>query len=270
MNELLERQECKNIQKQLLVIADDICKKNNLNYYMAYGTMLGAIRHKGYIPWDDDIDIYMERSHYEEFIKIIRNCETTIPEWCNILTISPDTYYYPFAKLVDSRTVAKMDSNVTEHGVWIDIFPIDGVPNNVIISHIFCFYCHFLRAIIIAMTTDFSSKKLGKKVIYKKILATIAEIIGKNKIANIYNEVCKKYNVKDHEYVASLSGAYSSRERMPKNVYFERATYEFEEYHFSGAKNYKEYLSQLYGDFMKLPPEEKRRIHSIIAWKRDK
>ena len=136
-----------------------ICKENNLKYSLAYGTLLGAVRHKGYIPWDDDIDICLLREDYEKLIAILK--DKNAPGHKEWLTLADDTcrgYYYPFAKAYDNRTTVKMERHKGEMGIWVDIFPLDGLPKSRFWEKAFVLYCSFLRVITLAITTDFNSK----------------------------------------------------------------------------------------------------------------
>ena len=266
MKNKISREECRKIQMNILLVLDDICKRNDLNYYLGYGSMLGAVRHKGYIPWDDDIDICLFREDYDKLIKILKEQQEI--NWLDIVDSSVGEYYYPFAKATDNRTIAKMEDNITPHGIWVDIFPIDNVPNSKYRIKIYIYNCYLLRAMTIAMTTDFSEVKNVKKLKYKKFLNCIANIIGKNRICKYYEKKCKKYINKEKKYVAVLCSAYGYRDRMVKKYLLESEEYIFEKRKFSGFKNYDFYLSKLYGDYMKLPPEDKRRTHSVNAvWK---
>lgn len=265
MKKLIDRNSCKEIQLNILLEVSRVCTNNDLHYYLAYGSLLGAVRHEGYIPWDDDIDIYMARGEYEQLKKLLKNHKTDSCQWLEILDDTNEGYYYPFAKAVDIRTQAKMESNLTKHGIWVDIFPIDGLPKSNIGSWLYLSLCHFLRAIVLAMTTDFSSNKLGKKATYKKILGLFAGVFGEKKICYLYERLCRRYDLSKSKYGACLSSAYGYKDRMEKSILFDEAEYPFEGEKFKGPKAYDAYLSNLYGDYMKLPPEDERYIHSIIA-----
>ena len=115
--EAISRQEGKEIQLRLLREFASICDKHGLNYYLAYGTMLGAVRHKGFIPWDDDIEVYMDRPEYEKLICLLRDPAAPKPDWMEVLDLHTSRYFYPFAKVTDNRTIARMENNKTEHGI---------------------------------------------------------------------------------------------------------------------------------------------------------
>ena len=128
MNRLLTIDEIKQTELSILDYIDSVCKQHNVRYYLAYGTLLGAIRHKGFIPWDDDIDIYMLRSDYDRFIQLL---SAEKENHYSLLSIYNDSdYFYEFAKVVDNRTSINANNlkAMRNEGVWVDIFPLDNVP----------------------------------------------------------------------------------------------------------------------------------------------
>lgn len=159
-----------------------------------------------------------------------------------------------------------MEDNTTPHGVWIDIFPEDNLPDGELSRKIYVAYGKFLRDTIIAMTIDFSASNLGKKRYIKRILWCFANIVGKNRILRAFNKHATKLSKKKTKYVACLATPYGTKVIMKRTELFVADTYKFESENFKGPKNYNMYLSNLYGDYMKLPPVEKRRIHGIEAW----
>lgn len=262
---LISREECKTIQMSILDAVVKICEEHHFQYYLAYGTLLGAIRHEGYIPWDDDIDIYMCREDYDKLISVMKTGRYADSSWMKILDLDTEGYYYPFAKAVDIRTDAKMDSNVTKHGIWVDIFPVDNVPDNRKLGELYCDYCRFLRAIIIAMTTDFKSEKMVKPKKHKIILNSFAQLVGKRRMALFCDKECKKFSSKHTKYAACLFGAYGKKERMSKEVLLTPGVVHFEGKNYTGTAKFDEYLRTLYGDYMQLPPAEKRITHGVTA-----
>ena len=264
--QMLTIDEVKKIEITILSAIDKICERNNLEYYLCGGSMIGAVRHKGFIPWDDDIDIFLKRSDYNKLIDLMKKQKEY--EWLGILDDSTENYYYPFAKAVDKNTVAKMENNLTKHGIWVDIFPIDFLPKEEKKRRRLLKKCYYYRAIVIAMTTDFSMVKHDTKMILKKILCIYAKIYGKKRIYKKYSDLIKdSERYENSKYVACLCPTYKEREIFEEDKLFKRKKYEFEEKEFWGIKNYDYYLSQLYGDYMKLPPVEKRRVHGITAWR---
>lgn len=265
--EVITREGCREIQLNILECISNICKENDIKYSLAYGTLIGAIRHKGFIPWDDDIDICLLRNDYEKLIYILRN--QTEYAWLSLEDNRDEGYYVPFAKAVDNRTVALLESSHVTHGIWVDIFPIDNVPNGVWDSRLFLKKVNILRASVIAMTTNFKKSKLDKKYIEKRVLSTGANMIGKNRITAIYENTVTKYSEHTTGYVGCLSSAYIEKERYPISWFHDYINVTFEGKDFMAIAKYDEYLSALYGNYMELPPVDKRKDHRIIAWKKD-
>ena len=121
--------DIKTLELDLLINFDKFCKENNLIYFIAYGTLLGAIRHGGFIPWDDDIDIQMPRTDYEKFLTLRDKYESSF--YGNVIkTLGDKGYPFPFTKIENKNTLViehKMTTKI-KTGVWVDIFPMDGLP----------------------------------------------------------------------------------------------------------------------------------------------
>lgn len=263
---ILNRDECRKVEINILKEIDKICKENNLNYYICYGTLLGAVRHQGFIPWDDDIDIMLFRNDYDKLIELLKKQERC--KWLDVLDLECDDYYYTFAKAVDNRTVAKMEDNITEHGLWVDIFPYDNYPDEKRKRDNFIMKAYYKRSIIVSMLTDFLiSGEIEHKYI-KRFLNIYSKLLNKKKFVNNYNTYCQKYRHVDTKYVGSLFTPYKLKECFEKKWFKNRKKYKFEDDYFYGPSMADEYLTQLYGNYMKLPPKKQRRDHKVIAWKK--
>lgn len=155
-------EEVKLLELDALKFIDSVCKENGLIYFAAYGTLLGAIRHKGFIPWDDDIDIYMPRPDFIKFVEVINNYEHPY----SIRSLNDKDYFHAFAKLSDDRTYLiekQFKSKSRELGVYVDIFILDGLPDdikkhrsilkNVIVLQLF--YMDLLTTSFQILKTDF-------------------------------------------------------------------------------------------------------------------
>ena len=130
MRDITELEELHQIELDMLKEIDRICRRENIQYYLAGGTLLGAVRHKGFIPWDDDIDIAMARDEYERFLKVMKKERHP---YLKIFAMEFDKeYQYTFAKVVDTRTrlIEEIGKDLPDMGVFIDIFPIDGLGND--------------------------------------------------------------------------------------------------------------------------------------------
>lgn len=265
MKVLLTNEECRERQLAILSEVAKLCDKHSIQYSLAYGSLIGAVRHKGFIPWDDDIDILLLRKDYEKLSDILKKQKDV--SWMELLEESSGVNVFPYMKVIDNRTIVKPDDNNALHGIWIDVFPIDNLPDNSFACNIFRYRCKIKRAMILSSITDFSSQNLGKKALIKRILFYVVGILGKKRVVESYQKYVRKYEGKDSKYVGCLSSAYIEKERMEKSIFDGVVPMEFEGHVFSCLKNYDQYLSHLYGSYMQLPPEEKRKTHEIIAWR---
>ena len=264
MEGLLTKNDCRERQLAIMDEVSRICEENSIHYSLAYGSLIGAVRHKGFIPWDDDVDILLLRSDYEKLKTVLKNQKDT--PWMVVLEESSSKNVFPFMKVVDDRTMVKAEDNIASHGIWIDVFPIDFLPGSPLKRKIFLFSCLIKRALVLSSITDFSSRKLGKKGFVKLALYMFVKVIGQKRIVASYNKEVRRYITSNSDYVGCLSSAYIEKECFPRHVFEETILMEFEGRMYSCLKHYDEYLSHLYGDYMKLPPEDKRKTHEIIAW----
>lgn len=260
----LSLDEIKEIELNILVKFDEFCKKENLYYILAGGTLLGAIRHKGFIPWDDDIDVIMPRDDYNRFLKLIEEGKTL--ESLDLLQPGDKGYFYPFVKLCDNRTVALMEDNTSQHGIWIDIFPADELPaDDTELKKLFK-KARFWRAVVISMTTRLCGEPNIKKKIAKALLMIFANVIGKKSVVKKASSISQSYNGTNCEYLGCVVWGYGPGERMRKDEFFSKCKVEFEKHFFNGPYCWHKYLTGLYGDYMQLPPIEKRQTHNMDAY----
>lgn len=261
--EPLSREDIRKIQLNLLLSFADFCDRNNLKYYLCGGTLLGAIRHKGFIPWDDDIDVCMLRDDYDKFIELTK--ENKIKENISISCVEFNNSVYPFIKVLDDTTTINCISNTEDNKIWIDVFPIDNVPSTK--NLIFKKARFYRNAIYIKITNHYSS---GSKFKYniRKILKFFLFFIPTTYFSKKSNNNSKSYKG-ESDYVAGVAWGYGPSERMHKSV-FEGTKYAtFEGHEFKIIPQYDVYLSALYGDYLQLPPENKRYYHGFIAYKID-
>lgn len=253
------------IEMDILSEVDRICKKYDIKYSLAYGTLLGAVRHKGFIPWDDDVDIWMLREDYVRFSKI---CATELSEKFFYQSYDTDPeYYYLYNKIRVNGTVFKesfLANKKIHHGIYIDIFPIDYVPESSILRKLQ--YCKllFFRCGLMAKYLNISERK-GMK----KIAAMIARVVyAFFSLDYLYKKaVCTatQYDDKEGRYIydfCDLIGVNSlcEKEGMEKTVEMS-----FEKYNFSVRSDYKKVLHTEYGDYMRLPPEDKRISNHYLS-----
>lgn len=247
----------------------NICEQENLKYYLSYGSLLGAVRHKGFIPWDDDIDIQMTREDMDKLIKYFSENDT-YPYVIKTIE-NDDKYICSFPKVMDSRIdLIEDNANSSEWGPYVDVFPLDkaGATKEEAIKLCNSMYLPGYLIYLSAVNSPSKAKSFIKQI-GKMALRPIALMYGSKRLIKKFNKKCLKYsNLKDNKYLATLTSG-NVRGIMPKEIYDETTLVEFEGEKFVAVKDYDYFLSSLYGkDYMELPPEEKRVCHNLKAfWK---
>lgn len=247
-----------------------ICNENNLKYYMLGGTMLGAIRHKGFIPWDDDIDIGMPRDDYEKFLELAPQKLSSNLKVVNYRNTPNYQYYITRILDTDTKVIEERIGNDNKFtNASIDIFPIDGTPNNNVLRKIYFFRVLFHRALMSLCYKDSIDRK-RKRGLTEKILLFVMEHLPVEKLTTPYKQKCKidkllrSQSVEKSKYIGNIMGAYRTREIVPASFYGKGKMYQFEDMELRGLDLYDEYLTYTYGNYMELPPEDKRKTHFKI------
>lgn len=253
----LSLQEC---QKRLLEIAkcfDAICQRNDIPYYMIGGTLLGAIRHKGFIPWDDDMDFGVPINYYEKLMgclekelpKQYRLCQFEKVKNCNTV----------FSKIDDMETCVDDKCNkcpLSEQlGLSIDIFPL-------------CFCEKENESNIKLQKLRYIDQKVFAESMenrwYKRFCKAILRAVFPLSRKRLMKKMWKLTNsIKGGDYLANVFGLVGERELIPLSFYGRDSRYQFENAFFCGPEKYDDYLKQIYGNYMQLPPVEKRKSHSF-------
>lgn len=256
-------QHIKNVE--LLILKDfiDICDKNKLDYYLFFGTEIGAVRHQGFIPWDDDIDVMMFREDYEKFLKIMEDLGS---EKYTVFDIRYDEqYFFQFGRLSLNGTywAEYWDSQVDfKLGIHIDLFILDKVPNNKIKRLLY-----MRRCLLLCKLCSISSIKIDEGSAIVKLIAnsmhSVFNLVGltpkyyQKKLLNLF----RKYENKDCRYWADLT--------MNEQPYFKMEDFKpakkvkFEDICANIPNNQEATLGQIFGDYMQLPPEEDRVAHIL-------
>ena len=263
--------EVKRLQCDILKEIDTFCRKRNIKYFLTGGTCIGAIRHKGYIPWDDDIDIGMPRPDYERFIHEFNgNTE-------NLYVISPElnwNYYAPYANVCDNRTLLLEGANGhngMDIGIKIDVFPIDGIPSTLkeyrrekmIMTRLWAILYH-KRVLLKELW------KRKKKAYFRSLFwRIITSWCSYSRIQKIIHNIALSHPYETSEYAIDIVMHWKRDVMCEKNVFQEVIDVQFEDLIVSVMKGYDRYLTLKYGDYMQLPPEEKRiPSHGFTAyWK---
>jgi lipopolysaccharide cholinephosphotransferase len=261
------------IELQLLKKIIKIIEDNNLTYYALGGTLLGAIRHKGFIPWDDDIDIGLPREDYEKLIKICNESDNGL----TIINYKDDVSYFRyFAHIEDSTMkIERHDKMTTEiANAWIDIFPLDGMPSNNIKRKLHKLNILYQRAMyrfsVFDKAVDINKKN---RPLHEAILIKIGLIVKPQKILNTkkrldkLDKVLTKCKYDKCNYLVNAMGVYKFKEMFPKSVYGKGEYYQFEDIQIFGPENYDFVLKQMYGDYMTPPKLSDRNHHESTVVK---
>jgi lipopolysaccharide cholinephosphotransferase len=247
---------------EMLKEVDRICRKYNIKYSLDGGTLLGAVRHNGFIPWDDDADVVMLRPEYIKFYKACKKDLNTEKFFLQDFRTDKD-YRWGYSKMRRNGTVFLREGQ--EHGRWnqsvfIDIFVYDQVPDNYILRRIHLFMCYCIRKGLYS--------EVGKKTETTKFMRNWYVLINKiprNDWVRLIEKIAGITNKKRTELVRHMTYPYRKQCRygLPRECFDEYIEKDFEGYSFKIFKNYDLYLSRLYGDYMTLPPMEKRKVHPV-------
>ena len=257
-------EQVKAIAYDILVDVADFCERNRLQYSLACGTALGAIRHGGFIPWDDDVDICMPRPDYERFLDMYISERYALYD-----TRYQKNYPYPFAKVCDPRTVLIDDiEDPCKFGVYIDVFPIDGLPDGELQQKK---YMKKLGRMLRVLSWKRMLKDKKMDILHKLILLaakSVLHIVPIRFLLQNLERTVQKYSYTKSDYVGHVvSPAPWGSDIKPKVVFENPVRHVFEDREFFVPGDADKYLTLEYGDYMQLPPEEKRVAkHDFVAY----
>ncbi|MCI8514966.1 MAG: LicD family protein [Lachnospiraceae bacterium] len=253
------------VQLEMLTEVDRICKKCGIQYNIIAGTLLGAVRHGGYIPWDDDADVAFLRPEYEKFRKA---CRTELDTERFYFQDHRNTkgYRWGYGKLRRKGTVFLRENQ--EHmpykqGVFIDIFPLDGVPDNYYLRSLKNLECFCVRKILWSKVGKVQESCFWKRQIYKWL-----DKIPEKSVFFYYHRMIRQAGRRKTRMVRILMYPTPNQEYGYYRNWYENGTdLEFEGKIFRGIKDYDSYLSFKFGNYMELPPIEERKKHSVSSLK---
>lgn len=268
MQREVTQEEIKIIQKiqlDMLKEVDRICELENIRYGIDGGTLLGAVRHGGFIPWDPDIDVIMLREDYEKFYK---SSQKQMNKKKYFLQEERTDLEYRWGHSKIRRNGTHFVRCGQEHlkmrdGIFIDILIMDNVPDKLIERKIYEFFCYCCRFVMWSEVGKLEEKKLIKRYFYK-----LANHVSVNRVFRALKKVRDKYNKQNTKLVRYMTCRYTYNKglRGIEKRFFEKyQKYKFEDASFPGFLEYDEYLTCLYGDYMKLPPVEKRTTHMPVS-----
>jgi lipopolysaccharide cholinephosphotransferase len=256
----LTSSELKEKLLEILAVVDTFCGENDIRYSLIGGTLLGAVRHKGFIPWDDDIDILMPRPDYDKFIASFEDDS----HYYKIQCYEKDkNAFFPFAKVFDTRTKLFEHGLDTGLGINIDIFQIDGfdLHNNI-------YRIKFIFGIIkiLMMVKKYGRHPERKNPIYR-IISILLKPVPMWIFSTLFQRIMKKYDFNSSRYVCFFSGYNAEKEVFPRRIFDHYIDIRFEDHLFKSIRDYDICLSNNYGDYMKLPPiEEQTPKHESIGF----
>jgi len=261
------KEKLRSVELEILDEIVRICEKHDITYFLAYGTLLGAVRHDGFIPWDDDVDIAMPREEYERFKKVcvkkneldgkyfLQNYETEPRYWHGIsqIKVRKDGTLFEEPEIVNLEDLHK--------GIFVDIFVLDHASKEKsILQDIQAVLFEVLQGMmwhkIVVASQDTSSLK-------HKLVGSIASLFKVEHLSKLQEKVVSFNNDEDSRYYIHFGGRYGHRKKtIPKDVFHPPTKVEFEGESYNAPGDWDEYLTRIYGDYMELPPEDKRGSHN--------
>ena len=259
----LSLQEIKQIELDLLKKFDSFCKENHIRYFLSNGTLLGAIKYKGFIPWDDDIDVFVPREDYNKILAIFKDDDKY-----KLFAFERDCKYrFPFAKLCDLNT--KKEEQNTDNGVIlgvdIDIFPLDAWSDDLnkakrevkIINK----KMHLLG--LTKLVKPDSANPIKRMI--KRAVMIALKVLGSKFFVRSIIDISQKNNGSESSYLGCKSWCiYGEREILPAEVFSDIIDVEFEGLKFPAPEGYDMYLTSLYGNYRLDPPKEKQKTHHLF------
>lgn len=258
--------EIQAVQLQILLEVKEICEKHGIRFFLIGGSALGAVRHQGFIPWDEDIDIGILREDYNRFIKIApKELSDKLFLQTNVTDPKYPTLY---AKVrANGTTYIEKESQFLKdemhQGIFIDVFPLDYVSNNRIVEKIHFRVMHFFISIASSQAKNFPSNFL-KRSIKKFYSSLFLYIFGKKNLEKIAEKVASLYSEIKTDKITNFYGRHREKETVPSKV-FEKAEYlKFEDSTMPVPHLWDYYLKNLYGNYMEIPPDDEKYVHNLV------
>ena len=262
----IEVDEMKRIQLLILIDVANFCEENGIRYFLAAGTMLGAVRHHGFIPWDDDIDISLPRPDYNRLINEYKNRRYVLHCWDN-----ERDFLCPYTKIEDPETVLIDNLDFGKSiGVNIDVFPVDGLPNGRVNIDKTVLLMKSLWGLVVCSTVKDISRRSRIKKFEIRLMRKIYKLTrSQSFVTGLTVKTAQRCPFDQSDKVAVLVWGYGKKEVVPRCAASEYIKVKFEGHTFNISKFYDVYLNSIYGDYMQLPPENERinKHHFVAYWK---
>lgn len=259
--ELLTIKEQQQVMLDIMKAFHEFSLKNNISYILIYGTLLGAVRHKGFIPWDNDMDVGVPRPEYDRLVSLLNSGEKVGEHYYHLHYTNDNNYHYQIIRICDDRTTVQppyIRNQPKRMGVWLDIFPIDGVPEKTLAGRFHRARLYINKKIQIA---DIYAVR-GKKDIANRIGNIICHIFPNATKRNYkIDKILRQTPYEKSEYVGNMEDRDERILKMSKSFMEDRTLLKFEDSEFYGPEDWDGCLKIAYGDYMQLPPEDKRMSH---------
>lgn len=256
----LTLQELKKIEFDILKMFDSFCKENNIKYYLSHGTLLGAVRYKKFIPWDDDVDLLIPREDYNRMIKLFKDTE----QYRLFAFEKSEKYRYPFAKLCDmtTRKIEFTSNNGIELGVDIDLFPLDAWDDDLDKANKEVKYIQKNMYYLSLTKSKHPSTSNPLKRFVMAIIMVLFKRFGSKYFIKKIIKTSYKSAQKDNNYLGCKAWCvYGEKGIIPAEVFADTVDIEFEGEFFPAPIGWDKYLTCLYGDYLPEPPKEKQKTH---------
>lgn len=257
-----------NVLFEMLKLIDKICRDNDIKYSLSGGTLLGAIRHKGFIPWDDDFDVGLSRKDYLDFVEV---SSKELPDYLKLYLRKKTQQYVLFdtryeIEFDQENQEALFDDEIGVAHPTLDLQIFDGTPNNTLHRILFCIHVMLLRVRIKMADPDKIHQKRWRPKWENILITIIKKTKRKNtkkleKLINVYNTLIQKYDFDKSNYIADFIGKYHFKDVYPKKWWVPTILSEFDGINVPIPNGYDNYLSQIYGEYMVIPKEAEREQH---------
>ena len=266
--------EIQQVNLEMMIDIHSFCVKNGIRYSLAYGSLIGAVRHKGFIPWDDDIDIMMPRPDFEKFSSTYQSQHGYI-----LSSVYDEDTYINYTRVYDNRTLVISKALASKHdvGVWIDVYPVDGISDDEVVSkEQFKRLKQYTSIVMKWRNCLFIIKQRG---IYKKKMRALLRmtriwLLHKGSISLWHQKICnicKEYEFGETERCSILvcvaANSQNKQEVFQTKDFFTYQLVPFESEQFYIVTAYDHILTTIFGDYMKIPPKDKQISHIIHQWK---
>ena len=248
---------------ELLCTFDKMCRDAGIVYSLAGGTLLGAVRHNGFIPWDDDIDLFLLREDYEKFLEIYGS-KPLKNENYELIYIENKGPELPFARIVDNRTRLLHSGSLSINRVWIDILPLDGIPETKEVRIEFTRRLKKLRyGRLLSNSIPFTGKKKWRAFLKTPVAVCMRKTGIRKMIVKKIIKESQKFTYSSVDRVGELVAQAKVKGTICKNTFRDYVLLDFEGKKFMAMPDYEQYLQECYGNYMQLPPVKKQRAHGV-------